>query len=344
MPFLIRPGVTRRRSNRVRVQQTYAPPNPQVRPALRVPPDPSIVLVHGMQGLGDNLHQRALIRRLLEHHTVYLKTPWPSLYHDLVGPTLHLLPPETSLRTQLKNVARERGKYSSRKPPPDIRQIRVWYSGEDVRQYGSIYAAMMMNSGYRVDTTDFRLPIPEEWYAPVDELLAQWRPAKPVMVYRPLVERTEWKGCAGRNPDLEAYVTLLESVRDRFFVVSIADLVPGKEWIVSRDACADVELHRGELSVESLAALTSRASLMFCSAGFGPLMAQAVGTPVVCVFGGHESSMTIKDGARFAPTLGIDPIIPCNCFNHQHAHRKAIDMPKALQRLHAFVEAECVSR
>lgn len=344
MPFLLRPGMRVYPSSKRRVQQAYAPARPHAPPPPRTEPDPSVLLVHGMQGMGDNLHQRALIRRLLEHHTVYLETPWPSLYHDLVGPRLQLLPSATSLRTQQKNVGRERDKYATARPVRGVREMRVWYTGEEVRKYGSIYAAMMMNAGYRVDTTDFRLPIPEAWYAPVDALLAQWCPTKPVMVYRPLVERTEWKGCAGRNPDLESYVALLESVRDRFFVVSVADLAPGKEWIVSRDARADVELHQGELPVEALAALTSRAALMFCSAGFAPLLAQAVGTPVVCVFGGHESSMTIKDGARFAPTLGVDPIIPCDCFDHHHAHKKAINMPKAIQRVREFVAVTCGSR
>lgn len=341
MPVYIRPNVKPRPQQRDRVLQTYAPPRPVAKRPPRVAPNPFVLLVHGMNGLGDNLHQRAIVRRLLEEHTVYLETPWPSVYHDLVGDKLMLVPTATSLRTQQKNIARERGKYWGMRPPPALREMRVWYSGNDVRQYGSIYAAMTMNAGYRVDTTDFTLPIPTEWYQPVYDMIEGWGTDKPILLYRPLVERTEWKGCAGRNPDLNAYVDLFAGIREKFFVVSVADLVPGKEWIVSRSVGADVELHHGELSFESLAALASCATLVYGSAGFAPLMAQAVGTANICIFGGHESSMTIKDGARFAPTLGIDPIIPCNCFDHHHAHKKSIDIPNATARIRAFVDANC---
>ena len=65
------------------------------------------------------------------------------------------------------------------------------------------------------------------------------------MVLRPLVERTEWRGCAARNPDPVAYAALYNSIRDRFFVVSLADLVPGVEEMVT-DLDADICLHKGE--------------------------------------------------------------------------------------------------
>lgn len=242
---------------------------------------------------------------------------------------------ETSLRTQAKNAARERDRYARIRKPPGAIEVKVWYTGDGVRRTGSILAAMMASANCDYATADFRLPVPPAWFAQLDAILPT--PTKPIMVYRPLVERTEWPGCAGRNPDFGAYRTLFEAVRERFFVVSVADLVPGKEWISGHPVRADVEFHAGELHFEALAALTKRAALMFCSPGFAPLLAQAVGTPAVCVFGGHESSMTIAGGARFSPTLGIDPIEPCNCFDHHHRHRKAIDIPAAIARLSAFV-------
>lgn len=294
--------------------------------------------VIGMHGLGDNLHQRAIVRQLMAKYTVHLETPWPCVYHDLVGDRLRLARKPTVLRTQAKNLQRELDRYHLPGLQRGARSIRVWYSGDDVRKHGSIFAAMLANTGCSLATADFRLPIPAAWYVPVDVLIAKWRPTKPILLYRPLVERTEWKGCAGRNPDFQAYAEIFSAIREAFFVVSVADLVPGKEWLVGHPADADVRLHAGELPFESLAALASRASLVYCSAGFAPLLAQAVGTPVVCVFGGHESSMTIKDGAKFAPTLGIDPIEPCNCFDHNHAHRKAINIPRAVARTLTFIE------
>lgn len=296
-------------------------------------PDPKLPFkMASMQGLGDNLHQRAIVRQLMQRNTVYLDTPWPSIYHDLVGPKLQLVRPvATTLRTQAKNVRRELGKYQLDKFPRQVQMVRTWYTGDDVRKHGSILAAMLANSGCQLEGSDFRLPIPDAWRAPV------WHTDKPLMLYRPLVMRTEWQGCAGRNPQFAAYREIFDAIREQFYVVSVADLVPGKEWLADGPVRADLELHSGELTFEALAALAKRSALVFCSAGFAPLLAQAVGTPVICVFGGHESSMTIKDGARFAPTLGIDPIVPCNCFDHKHAHRKEIDIPAAIERVNDFV-------
>lgn len=299
--------------------------------------------VLGMHGLGDNLHQRAIVRQLLERERVMLETPWPSIYHDLAdGHRLRLVRKGSTLRTQAKNVVREHGKYHNGVQPSTARMVRVWYTGEQVRRTGSILAAMMESVKCDYARADFRLPVPQAW----TDQLAAVLPAtdKPIMVYRPLVERTEWQGCRGRNPDFDAYLALFTAIRERFFVVSVADLVPKVEWTVGHPIEADREFHVGELHFELLAALTKRAALMFCSPGFAPLLAQAVGTPSVCIFGGHESSITIAGGARMTPTLGIDPIKPCDCFDHHHQHDKRIDVPLAIERLRAFVESKCALR
>ena len=51
---------------------------------------PPLVL-KGMQGLGDNLHERALVRELMRSNELWLKTSWPQFFWDMV-PELHLLP------------------------------------------------------------------------------------------------------------------------------------------------------------------------------------------------------------------------------------------------------------
>lgn len=296
------------------------------------------LLIHGMHGLGDNLHQRAVIRQLMNRHDIWLETPWPCVFHDMVGPHLRLLDKGSRLRTQNKNAFRERAAFSRVVVPPGAKELKVWYRQEDVKKYGFL-GAMMDYCGCATETADFRLPIPVSWRSKAAALLNGLDPGKPIMIYRPLVERTEWNGCASRNSDHAAYADLLASIRDRFFVVSVADLVPGQEWIVSRAIEADATYHAGELDFETLAALTARAALMFCSPGFAIALSQAVGTPTVCIFGGHENSRHYIDGARFAPFLGIDPIEPCECFSKNHKCRKAIDMPVALRKLREFVDA-----
>lgn len=297
--------------------------------------------VVGMHGLGDNVHQRAIIRQLLgREDRVLLETPWPCIYHDLVGPKLSLVKKQSLLRTQNKNIVREHSKYSYDPPlrqSPDI-VIRVSYRPDAVRKYGSILRAMLACSNMEVDQYDFRLPIPKQWLARADALLAQWQPKKPLLIYRPLVERREWTGCAARNPDFKAYAELYNFMRNQFFVLSIADLVPRVEWMVGTPVQVDVCRHRGELDVELLAALTHRAALVYGSSGFIIPMAQAVGTPSVCVFGGYESGVSYTLGARWAPHLAIDPIKPCQCYQHHHNCDKRIDMDKAYLMLEEFLD------
>lgn len=286
-----------------------------------------ILRVEGMLGLGDNLHQRAVIRHLAQLHQVWLETPWPQVFHDL---PVRCVPRVSRLRTQTKNARRSSGEFATR-PPPGGRRKRIWYSHEGIRRRGGFLAAMCAESG--VPKGDFSLPIPAAWHDQAQAWLDRWRPDRPLMLYRPLVERTEWVGCAARNPDPVAYAALARSMRERYFVVSVADLAPRVEWTVSAPIGADVECHAGELPFEVLAALAARAGLVWCSPGFMLVLAQAVRAPLVSVFGGHEAPRFYDHG--FAENLFIGR--GCECFSKSHACDKSIDLDAARARLEIFL-------
>jgi len=277
---------------------------------------PPLVVV-GMWGIGDNLHQRAVVRELMKTRDVWLETCHYLLYHDLVKQGLKLLFRPTSLRAQAKTIARERGMFPrSPEPPRSARRIKLWYHRKEIERDGSIVETMMAEGGVGGVKPDFSLPIPPEWRTAALQLISRWEmKGKPLMVYRPIVLRNEWNG-AMRNPDESAYAALFQRIRDLFFVVSIADLEPGKESIVGPEQDADVKLHRGELDFQTMAALFAESALFFGNAGFGPVLAQAVGTPLVVVYGGRESYLTTeRGGAHLAPTLGINPDRPCDQHN-----------------------------
>jgi len=292
------------------------------------------IIVRGMHGLGDNLHQRALLRQLMMRGRVWLESSWVAPYYDLVGQGLRVVHKTTSLRTQAKNAKREAGLFCHDRPPAGAKEIAVWYRPEEVRRHGSVLAAMCANTGCDYDKSDFRLPVPKTWQDRARQFIGY--PAKPIMVYRPLVERTEWNGCAARNPDSDAYLDLFLSIRDRFHVVSVADLVPGVEWIAGHRIAADQKFHGGELDFEALAGLFSLSSLVFCSPGFAVILAQAVGTPVVSIFGGYERAYSFSAGARYSSYLGIEPINPIDDFKHE-VRSKTIDLPSATGALLSFV-------
>lgn len=300
------------------------------------------LLIRGMHGLGDNLHQRAVVRQLMQRHDVWLESSWVAPYYDLVGQGLKIIHKSTSLRTQAKNARREASSFCTARPPAGAKSLQVWYRPEEVRVCRSVLGAMCRNTGVDFAAADFRMPVPDEWVLRAREVVGS--PPKPLMVYRPLVERTEWNGCAARNPDHSAYAALFASIRDQFHVVSIADLVPNVEWIAGTRVEADQKFHAGELEFEALAGLFSIASLVFCSPGFAVILAQAVGTPVVATFGSYESSYSFSAGARFSPFLGVDPIKPSDDFKHDANRDKRIDLPAATARLADFASKAAEGR
>jgi hypothetical protein len=293
------------------------------------------LVVDGMNGLGDNLHQRALVRELVKAHTVWLKTPWPSLYHDLAGQNLRLVNSNTRLRTQAKNARREAAAFTQDCIPSDAKKINVSYPPALVRKQRGVLSAMAAQVGLNAAALDLSLPVPADWQHGL-KLPA----GRPVIVFRPLTERREWGGNVARNPDPEAYLPLYRALRDlcpNAYIVSVADLEDGKEWVIHPAVDADLCLHAGELDIRQLAALVRDASLVFTAPGMALVLAQAVGTPVVCVFGGYESAYSFSAGAKRTPTLAIEPMQPCDCFSHKHACRKSIDMASAEKMLEQFV-------
>lgn len=291
------------------------------------------MLVQGMLGLGDNIHQRAVIRQLMRKDVVTLETPWPCVYHDLVGDRLRLKEKQTNLRTQAKNVKREKGSFNAI-GTVDRHAHKIWYTHDQIKKHGGFLKAMCANSG--VSVGDFSMPVPDDWVGKARAHIGY--PKKPILVYRPLVNRTEWNGCVQRNPDPLAYVKILKAIKDGYHVISIADTEPKKEWIVSEGVDADMEFHHGELDVEAIAGLMSIAGLVYCSPGFALVMAQSVGAKMVAVFGGHESARLYDHGSK--SDLLISPINPCECFSKEHKCDKRININEAIQALEAFTGSE----
>ena len=196
---------------------------------------------------------------------------------------------------------------------------------------------MMKHVGLSMEDADFSFIVPEEWRKKAREMIASWGTTKPILFYRPLVVRREWKNCDARNPDIDSYYRLFEDIKDRYFVVSVADLDRVNERMVSRKIKAGVEFHHGELDFPMLAALMAESALVYASPGFAVPMARAIGTPVICVFGGYENSSSFSVG--YSPYLGIDTVRPCSCYTRKHNCVKTIRMSEARDKIRRFLDA-----
>lgn len=289
--------------------------------------------IEGMHGLGDNLHQRAVIRKLLEKHDIWLETSWPTIYYDM---PIKCVAYGTNLRTQLKNVEKEKSLFVER-PKVITNRMKIWYESKDITETGSVLGAMLKFTGLPPEDADFSFIVPEEWRKKAKTLIASWGTTKPILFYRPLVVRHEWKNCDVRNPNKLAYYNLFNYLKDSYFIVSVADVDGKNEKICSHPIKADVQFHAGELDFPMLAAVMAESALVFASPGFAVPLARAVGTPVICVFGGYENSSSFSVG--YSPYLGIDTIKPCSCYSRKHVCNKTIKIPEAKQKIRSFLDA-----
>jgi len=298
-----------------------------------------------MHGLGDCIHTRAVLRQLMKTRDVVLETSWPAIYHDLIAEGLRVSRRPVALRTQSKNAARES---ESAKFSPLHRfarpAMRVAYQGQQVLETPSktILEVMCNVTGTSFADADYRLPVPSSWQALLFERLGtlpERSQRLPWMFYRPLVARPEWRGSMARNADPAAYDDLYRSIRDQFFVVSVADLADGQEWLVGPETKVDLSFHKGELVFEALAALAQQSTLVFTSSGFAAVLGPAVGTSTISIVGGYEDPRCHDSGAKFSPYLAIGPKAPCSCWTSacKRVCDKTLDLAAAREKVGAFV-------
>jgi hypothetical protein len=289
--------------------------------------------MHGMWGAGDCIHQRAVLRELMKSNDVYLQTPSVAPFHDLVAQGLKI-----SRLPNLKPRIRETTVVKETPMPRNASGLRMTYDKTQIIRHGSILAAQFACAGLKMpERPDFSLPVPEAWRNAARKLIAGWQMGgKPLLIYRPIVLNNTWL-CPSRSPDPVAYAALFAEIRERFFVVSIANIAEGKEWIVGQEQEVDVKLHRDELDFETMVGLYAESALVFANPGNCTVFAQAIGTPSITVFGGNESFDTTNSvGAHLAPTLAIEPINPCECHARTHDCDKRIDVEAAKVKVREF--------
>lgn len=258
-----------------------------------------MITVNGMRGLGDNIYQRAFVQRL--KGPVVLETPWPELYSDIPGVTFAC--PVTTLRTQLKNMARQRSWVPKSRYG---RQVTVRYGAEGIMRG--------MQEAFGVAPAPMSLP-------PLPRPVV----GGPYVIVRPVTLRTEWMADT-RNP-LPEYVAQAseEAARRGYTVVSVADLEFGKEFIVGEKPPAHLEFHEGQLDLLQLLALVAGASAVIGGIGWIVPACIAASVPALVVCGGQ--------GGFNAPELiapqdsTITFAVPdnfCRCTTRQHNCDKRI--------------------
>jgi hypothetical protein len=253
-----------------------------------------------MKGLGDNVYQRAFIKALPK--PIYIDTPWPEIYSDIPG--VHFIRPQTTLRTQAKNIAR----HNSWTMPPTRQPTRQIHYGTE-----GIIPGMTACFGVAPGTFDMPPlpPSPEQ--------------GKYVVV-RPATVRSEWRADT-RNPDPQ-YIAqaAAEAQRRGYRVIGVADLQEQQEWALAPLPPADYAYYKGELPIEQLLALVANASAVIGGIGWLVPAALAAKVPswIICGGqGGYNAPELITPKGQSNITFAV-PDNFCRCRLKEHNCDKRI--------------------
>lgn len=278
----------------------------------------SPLIIEGMKGLGDNVYQRAVVRRL--DGPVYLATPWPQLYADLphVRP---VRPARHGLRTQLANEALQPpGTWHDR--PEKAPRLTIRYGDDTAR------AGLTMLQGMERGLPGGRgplvcdLPATPPWPSMVN--------GRRLAIIRPVTHRAEWLNTA-RAPDPQYINALAARLMDTHHVVAVGDVVERVEWVVGdMPPCHEALMH-GELDVLQLVALMRAAAVVVGGVGWVLPMAVATQVPAYIVLGGNGGAN--RPGIVTDPRLDTSrlgwafPSRLCLCHNMRHACDKRMPDP-----------------
>jgi hypothetical protein len=265
-----------------------------------------------MRGLGDSIYERPFIRALARSHDLFLQTPWPELFEDI--PYAHFVIYSEKLRTQAKNLARNRRRLQ--RLPPVNRKVKATYGTSN--PYLGILPDYAAAFGVPFEPALFDLPPGVAPPVPT---------TKPIALIRPVTVRNEWANPA-RNCLPQYLNEAAVILRERFHVVSVADVVESGEWFDGNPPTADTSFHRGELTLPQLLGLVHRAAVIVGGVGWIAPAAAAAKRPLILIAGGQ--------GAWNAPSLIFSPevdasrirwIMPdqyCRCAPADHGCNKRI--------------------
>lgn len=261
-----------------------------------------------MVGLGDSIYIRAFIRHYPGSHVV---TCWPELFEDL---DVYCVKAQTQHRTHAKGA--HRSDYEWATQLQDAKEIQIVYTRASLRREPITVTLRRKAAGEPVfDLPDYGLP--------------PWSVDRPVAIVRPVTVRIEYPNKA-RNPKPEYIASASRELKRRgFYVVSIADLEEGKEWLVGDAPDADLVLHNGELNTRQLLAAIQGAAVVVGGPGWIIPACISSGTPLYVALGGslkYNAPDKLTDPAMdLSKTEWAWPDTPCYCTDFAHSCTKDIN-------------------
>jgi len=245
-----------------------------------------------------------------------VRTSWPQIICQYLpsGSDVLFVPPKIKLRTQIKNVEKNRKMFVNNESVRGLKPIRLSYRiGQ--RQDTPLSTALKLSVRMR-----------DEYYLRLQDPCNN---RQNVAIVRPATLWTEWRA-ASRNCKqkyIEHAIAYLKSRGLEVWVV--ADIKEGVEdYDGFRPSGADCYFEKGELSLEELLTALWQARIVVGGVGFIAPVGIALGTPTVIVHGGaggwnHPTKINCRGVGELVHVL---PKRYCLCKSHKHNCDKTIDI------------------
>lgn len=263
------------------------------------------MIIRTNQGLGDCIYLRPVLKQL-PHEGMILETPWPQVFMDI--PKIKYAKPGGLLRTQRNNVMR--GWEWQPNQQPDI--VMGAY---DLRQNTIIAHYCRMLLGHQPNWLDnsYALPI-VDWAARAKRLInIRNKQLKPVCLIRPNTLRGEWM-CPARNPKTQYLQRFIDTYKNKFFFISLADLQDGQEVYDGKLKGVDWEI-TVSFPIETVMGMFFLSDIIITSPSFWVAMGLMLQTNMVVIYGAHEPHYTINDkrcDSKFCTVVEPKPFNICD--------------------------------
>lgn len=285
--------------------------------------NPKAVRINSFHGIGDMIYVRPFIKELCNRDLeVYIDTSLPQLLKDCKN--IRLLRPNILWRTQLNNLSNNSNDinwYTGEIPRfSNTNIIDPLYNEEDLANSSVIHS---FERKFNISFDNLELDYPElishGLNLPTDKKIA---------IIRPVTIRAEWE-CESRAP-LSNYIAWCSKILmdSGYYVISIADLKQGQEWLVDPAPPAHLCLYNQQLSIEKTLALIQSADVVVGGSGFIVPAAIAAKVPLFIIFGGRggfDAPWKILDLRMDLRKIGwAIPDEFCRCTSMKHTCNKKI--------------------
>lgn len=305
----------------------------RIAPKVSVSPSKPVkgIIVNGPEGFGDTIYMRAAIKRLAEKwEAVFLRTPWPQLFHDIpkVRPAR---PNGVFYRTQNHNVATVDPQLWHY-PPSNLPEMAGFYSMENFRSGMTILGAFQHAFRVMSEPVDFSMKVNPAWEP-------DWLKdvPRPFGVVHPPSMRREWMN-ASRNPKPEYLQAVIDSRPDVHWI-SVGFNVADQEWYEGPPLKGVARrFDNGELNASQLLAVLGRADMAVSGPCWLLPAAAALGTPLFCIFGGSIPPALLIDKRMGGTVKAVAPVPFCPCFQNDHGCNKSISLGNLLMEWGRFSE------